>query len=128
MRSNFDSQFEHVLSEQGHPGGPVCLFEVAARRQWGASVEHADVVQTQESALEHVFAETVLPVYPPGEVQQKLIERSLEKINVGLTTHGQFCVVEEEGCPGMDWGIDVAKIPLIGRDLPARMQIIPMEH
>ena len=51
-----DGDLEHVLAEQGHPGGAVGLFQVAAGRQRRAAIEDADVVQAQEAALEDVPA------------------------------------------------------------------------
>ena len=77
VRRELDRELEHVLAEQGHPGRAIRLFEVAAGRQWGAAIEHTDVVEAQEPALEHVLAEAILTVDPPGEVQQELVERSL---------------------------------------------------
>ena len=66
-----DRELQHVLAEQGHPGRAVRLLEVAAGGQRGAAVEDADVVEAEEAALEHVLAEAVLAVDPPGEVQQR---------------------------------------------------------
>ena len=48
------AMLEHVLAEERHPGRAVRLLEVAAGRQRGAAVEHADVVEAEEPALEHV--------------------------------------------------------------------------
>ena len=44
--------FQHVLTEEGHPSGAVGLFEVAAGRQRRAAIEDADVVEAQEATLE----------------------------------------------------------------------------
>ena len=64
-------ELEHVLREEGHPRRAVRLLQIAAGRQRGAPVEDADVVETEEAALEDVLAEPVLAVHPPGEVQQR---------------------------------------------------------
>src|SRR5664279_6209125 len=42
---------QHVLREHGNPCGTVCLLEAATGGQWGAAVEDAYVVQSQEAAL-----------------------------------------------------------------------------
>ena len=77
-----EREFHHVLTEQGHPGRAVRLLQVAAGRKRGAAVEDADVVETEEASFEHVLAEAVLAVHPPGEVQQQLVERGLQEIHV----------------------------------------------
>ncbi len=49
-----ERDLEHVLAEERHPGRAVGLLQVAARGQRRAAVEHADVVEPEEAALEHV--------------------------------------------------------------------------
>ena len=56
LGGNLHADIEHVLAEECHPGGAVGLFEMAAGGQRRAAVENADVVQTQEAALEDVLA------------------------------------------------------------------------
>ena len=85
-----DGDLEHVLAEQGHPGGAVGLLQVAAGRQRRAAVEDADVVQAQEAALEDVPPGAVLAVDPPGEVQQQLLEAALEPVPVALALSAPF--------------------------------------
>src|SRR5436189_233520 len=67
-----------------HPRGAVRRFETAAGRQWRAAIEDADVIEPEEPALEHVLAESILAVDPPGEVQHELVERRAEEILVDL--------------------------------------------
>jgi hypothetical protein len=55
-------QLHHVLPEERHPGRAVRLFEVVAGRQRRTPVEHADVVEAEKAALEHVLAEAILAV------------------------------------------------------------------
>ena len=74
MGGQLDGDLQHVLAEEGHPGGAVGLLQVAAGGQRSAAVEDADVVEAEEAALEDVLAEAVLAVDPPGEVQQQLVE------------------------------------------------------
>ena len=54
VHRELDGDLEHVLAEQRHPGRAVGLLQVAAGRQRRAAVEHADVVEAEEAALEHV--------------------------------------------------------------------------
>jgi hypothetical protein len=72
----------HVLGVEGHPGGGVRLLEAPSGGQGRAAVEHTDVVQAEEAAFEDVLAELVLPVHPPGEVQDQLVERALQEVDV----------------------------------------------
>ena len=59
-------------------------------------IEHADVVEAEEAALEHVLAEAVLAVDPPGEVQHQLVERRFEEFEVHFAAEGLLGAVEEE--------------------------------
>src|SRR5882724_5960861 len=71
--------------------------------------------------LEHVFAEPVLPVHPPGEVQQQLSERRPEEIEVGLAAQGLLGAVQKESGHGVDRGVHVAEVPLVRGHLAAGM-------
>ena len=99
MDGELPGEFQHVLAEEGHPGGAVRLLEVAAGGERGAAVEDADVVEAEEAPLEDVLAEAVLAVDPPGEVQQELIERPLEEIQVYCRRAGPFRCDAETGSP-----------------------------
>src|SRR6266403_3242998 len=63
-----------------HPTGAVGLVDVSARGQLAAAVEHPNVVQSEEPALEDVAAFSVLAIHPPGEVQHQLMEDSLQEL------------------------------------------------
>ncbi len=123
-----DRELRHVLAEEGHPRRAVRLLQVAAGRQRGAAVEDADVVEAEEAALEHVLAEPVLAVHPPGEVQQQLVERRLEELHVRLAAQGLLGAMEEERGEGVDRGVHVAEVPLVGGHLAAGVQVGPAEH
>jgi hypothetical protein len=71
MREESQGHLEHVLAEHRHPGRAVRLFQPAAGGQGRAAVEHPDVVQAEESSLEHIVAGGILAVDPPGEIQQQ---------------------------------------------------------
>ena len=114
---------QHVEAVHRHPRGAVGLLDRSARRQRRAAIEHADVVEAEEAALEDVLALGVLAVDPPGEVQQELVEGALEEIAVGLARDALVDLVHAPRGPGMHRRIDVAERPLVGRDLPVRVHV-----
>ena len=128
MDGEFDCEFQHVLAEEGHPGGAVRLLQVAARGERGAAVEDADVVEAEKAPLEDILAEAVLAVYPPGEVQHQLVERLPEEIQVGLAGQGLRGAEQEERREGVDRRVHVAEVPLVGGHLAARVQVDVLEH
>ncbi len=101
---------------------------MAAGGQRGAPVKNADVVETQEASLEDVLAEAVLAVHPPGEVEEQLVERRPEEIEVRLAAQGLFGAVQEERREGVDRGVHVAEVPLVGGHLAVGVQVDPFEH
>ena len=128
VRGQLHGQLQHVLAEEGHPGRAVRLFEVPAGRQRRAPVEHADVVEAEEAALEHVLAEAVLAVDPPGEVQHQLVERGLEKLEVHFAAQRLLGAVEEQRGERVDRRVHVAEVPLIRGHLAGRVQVGAAQH
>ncbi len=128
MDGDLTRELHHVLAEEGHPRRAVRLLQVAARGKRGAAVEDADVVQAEEAPFEDVLAEPVLPVHPPGEVQQQLVERRLEEIDVHVAAQGLLGAVQEERREGVDRGVHVAEVPLVGGHLPAGVQVDTAQH
>ena len=82
----------------------------------------------RKPALEDVLAEAVLAVHPPGEVQEQLVERRPEEIEIRLAAKGLLGAVQEERREGVDRGVHVAEVPLIGRHLAAGVQVDALEH
>ena len=121
-------ELQHVLAEERHPRRAVRLLQVAAGGERRAPVEDADVVEAEEAPLEHVLAEAVLPVHPPGEVEEELVEGRSEELHVGGPAQDLLGVVEEEGREGVDRRVHVAEVPLVGRHLPAGVQVHAPEH
>ena len=66
-----------------------------AGRKRGAAIKDADVVEPEEAALEDVLAEAVLAIHPPGEVQDELVERRLEEIEVDFASQRLLGAMEE---------------------------------
>src|SRR5215831_19280389 len=52
----------HALTVEGHPCRAVGLIQVAAGREWGTTVKHANIVETEKSTSEDIFPLWVLPV------------------------------------------------------------------
>ena len=80
---------------------PSAWLEHPAVGQLHVAVEDADVVEAQETALEDVVAERVLPVDPPVEVQQQLVEHPLEERAVALAGLGALDLVDAQRGPGV---------------------------
>ena len=128
VHGQFNGDLEHVQAEERHPGRAVGLFEVTAGRQRRTAVKHADVVQAEESALEGVFARTILAIEPPGEVEQQLLKTALQPLDVALARARLFQAVGEDGGPGMHRRIHVAEVPFVGGDLAVRVQVVLTQH
>ena len=116
---------EHIQAVHGHPGGPVGLIDVTSGGEGFAPVEDADVVETQETALEDVVPVVVLAVDPPGEVQEQLVEDTLQEFGVGHPADGVLQVIDAPGGPGVDGRVDVGEVPFIRRDLAVGV-LIPL--
>ena len=107
-----------------HPARAVRLIDVTAGRQRCAAIEDADVVETEEAALEDVAALGVLAIHPPGEVQQQLVEHALEELQVAFVAALLAIDLEHApGCPRMHRRIHVAERPLVGGHLAVRMHV-----
>src|SRR5262249_22565384 len=121
VNGQLDSDLQHVLAEQSHPGGTVSLLHVAAVRKRGAPVEYADVVEPKEAAFENVLSEAVLSIDPPGEIQHQLLERAHQELHVPLAAQCQFFAIEKDRSPGVHRRIYVAEVPFVSRDLSGWM-------
>ena len=75
----FQRDAQQVQTIHRHPARAVGLIDESAGRQRFAAVEHADVVESQETALKNVPALRVLAVDPPGEIEQQLVKNAFEK-------------------------------------------------
>ena len=99
-----------------HPAGGVRLLQRVARWQVGA-VDRADVVEPEEAALEQVVALGVLPVDPPGEVDQELVEDAAQEVQVAAAVDGEHL----QRRPRLHRRVDVGEVPLIGGQRPVRV-------
>src|SRR3954468_9422656 len=110
-----------VQTKHSHPAGAIALLEVPAAREWRAPVEDADVIETEEAALEDIFSFGVLPIHPPGERDKELVKYRLEEWTVAFAALFLLDFVNPPCRPGNDRGINVAEIPLVGGHLAVRM-------
>ena len=99
-----------------HPAGRIGLFQGVPGGQVGA-VDRADVVQAEEAALEDVVAVGVLPVDPPGEVDQQLGEDPGQEPDVAAAVDGP----DLQRRPRVHRRVDVPEVPLIRRQRPLRV-------
>ena len=113
---------EHGVAVEGHPRGAVGLLEVPPGRQRLRAVEHADVVEPQKAAGEQVPPVRVLPVDPPGEVEQQLVERALEEEAIAVALGPRHLVHPPAG-PGMHRRVHVAEGELVRRNLAIGMHV-----
>ena len=91
VECQLDRNAQHLLAEEHHPCRAVRLVEIAAGGQRRGAIEHADVVEPEESALEDVGAGAILAVDPPGEIDQQLGERVLEEFDVAAAITASPC-------------------------------------
>ena len=78
-----ERDFKHVEAIFRHPGGGVGLLEDFAPGQQFRSIERPDIVEAKEAAFKYVVARGVVPIDPPGEINQELLECPRQKIEVG---------------------------------------------
>jgi hypothetical protein len=81
------------------------------------TVERTDVVQAEESALEQVRSVGVLPVHPPGEVHQQLVEDPAEEVEIATTVDREHLQRGE----GLYRRVDIAEVPLVRRQRAVRV-------
>src|SRR6516162_2822944 len=96
---------------------------MAAGRQWRTAVEHADIIEAEKPAFKKAPAKAVLAIDPPAEICGEPAEHPLQKVEIGSAAERLLHAVEENRRPGLYRRVDVAEIPLIGRDLTGRVQI-----
>jgi hypothetical protein len=53
-----------------HPTGTICLFQLHSRRIMKTSVEYTNIIKAKKPTFEDVVAVHILPVYPPGEIDE----------------------------------------------------------
>src|SRR5215469_4578368 len=92
-------------------------------RQWRTAVENTDIIESEKPAFEEAPAKAVFPIDPPAEIRGEPAEHPLQEVEVSSAAECLLHAVEENRRPGLYRRVDVAEIPLIGRDLTGRVQI-----
>src|SRR5256885_17251620 len=72
---------------------------MAAGRKRPASIEDADVVEPEKSALKNVAAFLILAVHPPGEVQHELVKGPLEENAIPCAAAFFFDAIDAQASP-----------------------------
>lgn len=86
------------------------------------AVEEADVIEAEEAAGEEVTSVDIFAVDPPGEVDEEFEEAAFEEGAVALVTaRGDF--VDAPAGPGVDWGVDVVEVPLVGGEFSGGVHV-----
>ena len=123
----FDRQFErhhrHVEREHRYPAGGIGLLQAVARRQRLRPVDDRDVVEAEKAAFEDVITVGILAVDPPGVIQQQLVKDPLQETAIAVAPLHALGPKGLERAEGMDRRVDIAEVPLVGRDLAVRMQV-----
>src|SRR5206468_6411554 len=101
----------------------VGLLQMASGGQWRAAVEDADIVEPEKPAFEEASAKPILAVHPPAEIRRQPAKDPLEKIEVRSAAQRVLNAVEKDRPPGLYRRVDIAEVPLIGRDLSGGMQV-----
>ena len=122
MNGEFQRHPEHRQAVERHPGRTVGLLERPARGKRLGTVKDGNVVEAQESTLEEVVPIAVLAVHPPSEVDEKLLEDLLQELRI-LAASELLLIVKTQGGPGMDRGIHVREVPLVGGHLAVGMRV-----
>ncbi len=112
---------QHVEAEHGHPAGSIALVEPRPAGERVVPIEHADVVQAEEAALEDIAAVRVLAVHPPGEVDEQFVKHPLEELGIADSRRAPLDLVHAHRRPCVDRRVHVAERPLVRRQLAVGM-------
>jgi hypothetical protein len=123
----FDRDPQHVEAKHSHPACAIALLKTAAVRERLVAIEHADVIEPKESALEDVIALRIFAVHPPGEGNEHLMENRLQKCAIAVAALLSFDLINAPRSPCDHGRINIAKMPLICGHLPVRM-LVPLAH
>ena len=117
LLGQLEGDVHHVNAEERHPSGAVGLFENGAVGKLFAAIDHGDVVQSKEAALEDIVALAIHLVHPPGEVDQQFVETFFEEFAVGVAGAVALDLVNPPDRPGMHRRIEIRELPFVGGDL-----------
>ena len=115
----------HVQAKHSHPAGAIALLEKSAVRQRRASIEHANVIKAEKSALKNVFPFGIFSIHPPGERDQHFVKNSFEKGAIAFARLALLNFINAPRSPGKDRRIHIAEIPFVGGHLAVGM-LVPL--
>ena len=127
FRRKLDRDSHQVEGKHSHPTRAVALFEMAAVGKRVVAVEHADVVESEEPALENILPFGVLAVHPPGERDQHLVENRFQKCAIAFAGLLAFDLIDTPGGPRQHRRIHIVKIPLVSWNFSVGV-LIPFAH
>ncbi len=87
----------------------------------GCGALRSNIIQPQKASFKEVLPRRSLRFTHPTEIQHQLGKRPLRSSISPSVFRGLFSPVQEEGCPDVHGRIDVAEVPIVGRDLSGRM-------
>src|SRR5438045_9076025 len=118
----FQRHGKHREAIESHPGGSVRLLEESASWQRLRTIEHADVIEPEETAGEKIVAFGVFAVHPPGEIEQQLLECAFKKSAITLPARTSH-LVNAPGGPGVDGRSHVTKSRFVSGHLAVRVRV-----
>jgi hypothetical protein len=68
--SQFKRHGKHCEAVESHPSCAVRLLQKSTGRQRLRSIEHTNVIESEEASGEEIIAFRVLAIHPPGKVEQ----------------------------------------------------------
>ena len=122
-----DRDPHQVERKHSHPTGAVALFKMSTVREGSIAIEHSDVIEAEESALENVFAFGILPIHPPSKGKQHFMEDRFQKCAITFAGLLALDLINPPRRPGEDGGVHVTKIPFVRGNVTVRM-LIPFAH
>src|SRR5207248_3296355 len=87
------------------------------------AIEHADVVESEEPALENIHSIGVFAIHPPGEVQKQLVENAFQESAIAFAIPLLVDLINAPCGPGMHRRIYISKCPLIRGKLTIGMHV-----
>ena len=118
---------QHRVAVERHPGRAVGLLELSAGGQRLRPVEDPDVIEAEEPAGEKIVAVEILPVHPPGEVDQQFLKNAGKEDAISTTARARHLVHAPRG-PGVHGWIHIVERPLVRGKLAVRVHVPLTEH
>ena len=110
----FDGDVEHIKRESRHPCRAVALGDAGAVGKREAAVEHADVVEAEESAFKDIVSRLIDAVRPPAVVEEEFVECLFEEGAVACALRSAFDGINPPRRPAADGRVGIRERPLIG--------------